>query len=116
MNDLSSGRLFAGFKDLITGFFFVCDNRVSNRHAHEILFGQWVLLKSGNILVKSGYDLFGMVDLLGKLLQDLINNPAELEKVPEIPRDTITKKEYKAQLKEAKKARKLAKKQAKAQA
>ena len=49
-----------------------------------------------------------------KLLQDLINNPSELEKVPEIPRDTITKKEYKAQLREAKKARKLAKKQAKA--
>ena len=50
-----------------------------------------------------------------KLLQDLMNNPAELEKVPEIPRDTITKKEYKAQLREAKKARKLARKQAKAQ-
>ena len=49
-----------------------------------------------------------------KLLQDLMNNPAELEKVPEIPRDTITKKDYKAQLREAKKARKLAKKQAKA--
>ena len=48
-------------------------------------------------------------------MQDLLNNPQELEKVPEIPRDTITKKEYKAQLKEAKKQKKLAKKQAKAQ-
>ena len=48
-----------------------------------------------------------------KLLQDLMNNPQELEKVPEIPRDTITKKEYKAKLREAAKQRKLAKKQAK---
>ena len=48
-----------------------------------------------------------------KLLQDLMNNPQELEKVPEIPRDTITKKEYKTKLREAEKQRKLAKKQAK---
>ena len=50
-----------------------------------------------------------------KLLQDLMSNPQELEKVPEIPRDTITKKEYKAQLKEARKQRKLEKQQAKKQ-
>lgn len=49
-------------------------------------------------------------------LQDLLNNPAELEKVPDIPPGPLTKKEYKAKLKAEKKAKKeaLAKKIAEA--
>lgn len=49
------------------------------------------------------------------MLQDYMNHPEKLEEVPEIPKDTITKAEYKAKIKEQKKQQKLAKKQAKAE-
>ena len=41
-------------------------------------------------------------------LQYLLNHPEELEKVPELPKDTLTKKEYKQKLKAKKKALKQA--------
>lgn len=47
------------------------------------------------------------------MLQDLLNHPAELEKVPDLPQDTPTKAQYKAKMKELKKQKKLAKKEAK---
>ena len=50
------------------------------------------------------------------MFQDLMNHPEELEKVPVIPQDTPTKKEYKTQLKAERKERKLKKKQLKLEA
>ena len=47
------------------------------------------------------------------MLQDFMNDPSLLEKVPEIPRDTMTKAEFKAFMKEQKKQKKLQKKAAK---